>query len=167
LIETTDSKLEDAPNDAKIWVEDVNLVNDIELVPRWEDNTEGVIFVTGVTGFVGAHLLQRLMEKPSVKEISCLARPKNGVSAATRVQQALERYDLWPSKFDQIQKLLVLEGDLGDRELGLGSQKFTWLEAMVRRMRDRGLPITIYRPEFIVVVVRRERTILMVSSLGF
>ncbi|KXG52110.1 Male sterility, NAD-binding [Penicillium griseofulvum] len=243
LIENTDLKHEDAPNDAKIWMEDVNLVNDIELVPRWEDDTEGRVFVTGVTGFVGAHLLQRLMEKPSVKQIACLARPTNGVSAATRVQQALERYDLWPSRFDQIQKLLVLEGDLGDRELGLGSQKFTWLanwasvifhlgakvnfcqsyrehrvsnvvgtcnalrlassgrrksfhyvssidvwgptgyilgtkelyedeplerhieglrydlgyaqsqwtaEAMVRRMRDRGLPITIYRPGFIV-----------------
>ncbi|KAJ5421337.1 Male sterility NAD-binding [Penicillium cf. griseofulvum] len=79
------------------------------------------------TGFVGGHHLQLLMEKPSVKQIACLARPKNGISAATRVQHALERYDLWPSTFDQIQKLLVLEGDLGDRELGLESQKFTWL----------------------------------------
>ncbi|CAG8908165.1 unnamed protein product [Penicillium egyptiacum] len=106
---------------------DVDLVDDIELVPQGEANTEGRVFITDVTGFAGAHLLHRLMQRPSVKQIARLARRKKGLSAVTRIQQTLKRYDLWPSAFDQTQKLLVLEGDLADHELGLGTEKFTWL----------------------------------------
>ncbi|KAF3013821.1 putative secondary metabolism biosynthetic enzyme [Penicillium rubens] len=243
LIDTTDCAHGNAPDDATTWRQDVDLVDDIELVPQWEADTEGRVFITGATGIVGALLLSRLMKRPSVKQVACLARRKKGLSAATRIQQTLERYDLWPSAFDQTRKHLVLEGDLADRELGLGTEEFTWLanwasvifhlgakvnfcesyrehyisnvkgtcntlrlasagrrkafhymssidawgptggilgtkelyedeplerhihclrydlgysqsqwtaEAMVRRMRDRGLPISIYRPGFIV-----------------
>ncbi|RHZ54412.1 non-ribosomal peptide synthetase [Aspergillus thermomutatus] len=127
FLEPAELKQANAPDDTRIWMQDVDLVDDIELVPQWEAETEGRVFITGVTGFVGAHLLHHLMQRPAVKQIACLARPKNGLSAATRIQRALERYDLWPDAFEQTQKLLTLEGDLADSELGLGTKKFTWL----------------------------------------
>ncbi|RAL11780.1 acetyl-CoA synthetase-like protein [Aspergillus homomorphus CBS 101889] len=243
LLQPSKPKDNKAPDHTVDWMKDVRLVDEIDMVPHWEAEGEGRVLVTGVTGFLGSHLLAQLMQRPGVKQIACLARSKGDVNAWTRVQQALERYDLWPNSFEMTRKILVLEGDLTDWHLGLGQEKFTWLsnwasvifhlgakinfcesyqehraanvlgtrnilhlagtgrrkgfhyvssidvwgptgnilgteqvyedeplqphihalrydlgyaqsqwtaEAMVRRMRDRGLPVTIYRPGFVV-----------------
>lgn len=34
-----------APDDATTWRQDVSLVDDIELVPQWEADTEGRVFI--------------------------------------------------------------------------------------------------------------------------
>ncbi|KAB8067480.1 hypothetical protein BDV29DRAFT_200207 [Aspergillus leporis] len=116
-----------APDDSKIWIGDIDLVDDIELVPCWDAPHEGRVFLTGATGFVGAHLLCQLMMRPTVKQIACLVRSKDGVLAATRVQHALERYNVWPASPEYTQKLLFIEGDFADRMLGLGADRFMWL----------------------------------------
>ncbi|KAJ5480266.1 hypothetical protein N7530_005775 [Penicillium desertorum] len=168
LIDTTDCANCNAPDDATTWRQDVELVDDIGLVPQWEADTEGRIFITGVTGFVGAHLLHRLMQKPSVERIACLARRKKGLSAATRIQQTLQRYDLWPSAFDQTQKLLVLEGDLADRELGLGTEEFTWLANWASVIFHLGAKVNFcesYREHYISNV-KGTRNALRLASAG-
>ncbi|GFF79578.1 hypothetical protein IFM62136_10099 [Aspergillus lentulus] len=116
-----------APDDSKTWMGDIDLVDDIELVPCWDAPNEGRVFLTGATGFVGAHVLCQLMKRPTVKQIACLVRSKDGVSAVTRVQQNLERYSVWPASPEYTQKLLCIEGDIADRTLGLGADKFAWL----------------------------------------
>ncbi|KAH8805395.1 putative NRPS-like enzyme [Xylogone sp. PMI_703] len=115
-----------APDDTAMWMDDVKLADEIELVPDWQSNTEGRIFITGVTGFVGAFFLHNLMHNPKVKQIACLARSRNGLSPAQRVQGALERYDLWPGSPEITEKIIVLEGDMADDCLGLGD-KYIWL----------------------------------------
>ncbi|PYH47076.1 non-ribosomal peptide synthetase [Aspergillus saccharolyticus JOP 1030-1] len=243
LIQPSERRHNRPRDDTRVWKQDVFLVDEIDMVPEWEAKDEGRVFITGATGFVGAHLLSKLLQRPGVKQIACLARSKKDMSAWARVQQALERYDVWPDKLEYTQKILVLEGDLTDWHLGLGQEKFTWLsnwasvvfhlgakvnfcesyrehrttnvvgtrnvlhlaatgrrkgfhyvssidvwgptgnilgteeiyeddplqphiqglrydlgyaqsqwtaEAMVRRMRDRGLPVTIYRPGFVI-----------------
>ncbi|PYI33492.1 acetyl-CoA synthetase-like protein [Aspergillus indologenus CBS 114.80] len=127
LIQPSEPRQSKAPDDTRVWKQDVLLVDDIDMVPRWEAEGEGRVFITGVTGFVGAHLLSNLMQRPGVKQIACLARSRKDVSAWARVQQALERYDVWPDKLEFTQKIIVLEGDLTDWHLGLGQDKFTWL----------------------------------------
>ena len=52
---------------------------------------------------------------------------RNGQSAAARVQKAMEKYDLFPDSLELSQKILVLEGDIGDEQLGLGPAQFNWL----------------------------------------
>jgi amino acid adenylation domain-containing protein/thioester reductase-like protein len=116
-----------APDDSEIWMGDIDLVDDIELVPCWDAPQEGRVFLTGTTGFVGAHLLCQLMMRPTVKQIACLVRSKDGMLAATRIQHTLERYNIWPVSSEYTQKILVIEGDIGDRTLGLGADKFAWL----------------------------------------
>jgi hypothetical protein len=116
-----------APDDSKIWMGDIDLVDDIELVPRWDAPEEGRVFLTGATGFVGAHILCQLMLRPTVKHIACQVRSKASVSAAERIQHTLERYNVWPASPEYTQKLLFIEGDLSDRTLGLGTDKFEWL----------------------------------------
>ncbi|GAB1196178.1 hypothetical protein APSETT444_005445 [Aspergillus pseudonomiae] len=116
-----------APDNTRLWLEDVSRVDDIELLPHWESEDEGRVFITGVTGFVGAHFLHCLLRRPSVKQVACLARSKQNMSATTRIRQALERYDLWTDCAEHEQKLIVLDGDLVDSTLGLGTERFNWL----------------------------------------
>ncbi|KZN84094.1 Linear gramicidin synthase subunit D [Penicillium chrysogenum] len=181
LIDTTDCAHGNAPDDATTWRQDVDLVDDIELVPQWEADTEGRVFITGATGIVGALLLSRLMKRPSVKQVACLARRKKGLSAATRIQQTLERnvkgtcntlrlasagrrkafhymssIDAWGPTGGILGTKELYEDEPLERHIhclryDLGYSQSQWTaEAMVRRMRDRGLPISIYRPGFIV-----------------
>ncbi|KAJ5964445.1 NRPS-like enzyme [Penicillium vulpinum] len=116
-----------APDDTMIWKGDVDIVDDISLVPDWESEREGRVFLTGATGFIGVHLLQYLLQRPGVKQVACLVRRKDNKSAAARLQQAMEKYELYSPSLKLVQKLLVLEGDLGERDLGLGKQRFDWL----------------------------------------
>ncbi|EXM24678.1 ANL, N-terminal domain [Fusarium oxysporum f. sp. vasinfectum] len=116
-----------APNDADKWIKDVDTVDDIEETPNWEDPDEGRIFLTGVTGFVGAFLLDEFLRHPNVKQVACLVRGQTKAEAARRLQANMQKYDLWPDDFALTTKIMVLPGDITSRDLGLGSAKFDWL----------------------------------------
>ncbi|KAF5684079.1 nonribosomal peptide synthetase [Fusarium denticulatum] len=116
-----------APNDADKWIKDVDMVDDIEETPNWEDPDEGKIFLTGATGFVGAFLLDELLRHPNVKQVACLVRGQTEAEAARRLQGNMRKYDLWPDDFALTTKIMVLPGDITCRDLGLGSAKFDWL----------------------------------------
>ncbi|KAF9893462.1 hypothetical protein FE257_010774 [Aspergillus nanangensis] len=116
-----------APDHSGIWKKDSEIVDDLTLVPDWASDAEGQVFLTGATGFVGVHLLRRLIEWPGVKQVACLCRSKPGQSATARVQQALQKYDLFPESLELSGKIMVLDGDIGDDNIGLGSDRFNWL----------------------------------------
>ncbi|GAA83260.1 NRPS-like enzyme [Aspergillus luchuensis] len=122
-----EDRYKNAPDHTSIWANDVDIVDDIPLAPDWESAAEGRAFLTGATGFVGAHILRRLIERSGVKQVACLARARDGQSAAARVRKAMEKYDLFPEPLELSQKILVLEGDIGDEKLGLGPTQFNWL----------------------------------------
>ncbi|GKZ27673.1 putative NRPS-like protein biosynthetic cluster [Aspergillus brasiliensis] len=115
------------PNDLDRWMADAHTADDLSTVPNWQAGEEGRIFLTGATGFVGAHFLSRCLAMPTVKEVVCLARGKSGTSASERVQAVLERYNLWDKTSHCIHKLTVLNGDITLRHLGLTEDMFTWL----------------------------------------
>ncbi|RAK95228.1 non-ribosomal peptide synthetase [Aspergillus ibericus CBS 121593] len=117
----------DAPDATRQWRQDIDQVDGIDVVPHWESACEGKVLLTGATGFVGAHLLHHLLTRPTVKQIACLCRPSRSLSAAGRVQRALERYDLWTDCQGQQHKLLMIEGDLTQDQLGLGPERYGWL----------------------------------------
>lgn len=112
----------------KIMEADALLADDIPLVINWQSEEEGRVFITGATGFVGVHVLSRLLALPAVKEVACLARGKKGLSASSRIQRAMDRYDIWEkTSSENIKKIIVLSGDLADETLGLGRERFIWL----------------------------------------
>ncbi|KAL3260281.1 hypothetical protein ABHI18_004724 [Aspergillus niger] len=114
-------------DDLDRWMTDAHTADDLHAVPNWQAAEEGRIFLTGATGFVGAHFLSRCLEMPTVKEVVCLVRGKSGSSASERVQAVLERYKLWDKTSHCIHKLTVLNGDITMKHLGLTEDMFTWL----------------------------------------
>lgn len=111
----------------KRWKHDIQHLDNSVLLPDWRSADEGRVFLTGATGFLGAHILQQLLCLPAVKQIACLARSQSGMSASARIQQTLEKYNIWDSRLEKTEKIMVLEGDLTDPNLGLGERQFTWL----------------------------------------
>ncbi|KAF4334969.1 Linear gramicidin synthase subunit D [Fusarium beomiforme] len=116
-----------APNDSDKWINDVNTVDDIDEVPNWEHEDEGKIFLTGATGFVGAFLLDELLRHPKVKHVAYLVRGHSVAEASRRVQDNMQKYDLWPEDFALTAKIIIVLGDITSQDLGLGSPKFDWL----------------------------------------
>ena len=78
--------------------------------------------LTGVTGFVGAFLLDELLRRSANMHVICLVREKNHESAITRIQSTLQRYNLKcnPTRWSAI------VGDLAEAKLGLPEE--TWDE---------------------------------------
>ncbi|KAF5860739.1 hypothetical protein ETB97_001180 [Aspergillus alliaceus] len=116
-----------APDETDKWIEDSKIADDLYTVPDWQADNEGRVFVSGVTGFVGVNFLSRFLQMPTVKEIVCIARPKNGMEPQDRVQATLEQYDLWDRSEPHTHKLRVLTGDISSDLLGLPPDQFDWL----------------------------------------
>ncbi|KAB8073623.1 NRPS-like enzyme [Aspergillus leporis] len=121
------SKASDGPIEISRLEQDSCIADDVQLLPDWQANTEGRVFITGVTGFVGAYLLHYLLSMPTVRKVACLVRSRGGGSATDRIQKTLEKYDLWGPSLEKMEKVMALDGDLSDDTLGLGEDRFTWL----------------------------------------
>ncbi|MBD2212226.1 amino acid adenylation domain-containing protein [Nostoc linckia FACHB-104] len=79
------------------------------------------IFLTGVTGFLGAFLLDELL-KQTQANIYCLVRASNLEHGRQKIQTNLERYKLGSNKLSS--KVIPILGDLSQPLLGLTSAKF-------------------------------------------
>ncbi|CAI7622119.1 unnamed protein product [Penicillium glandicola] len=129
LIALLHSSDEERTSPAQItrWTQDSHLADDLVSPPDWQSIKEGQVFLTGATGFVGAYLLHQLLTMPSVRKVACLARSHGHLTANDRIQKALEKYDLWDGRLEITRKIVALDGDLTDVNLGLGEERFTWL----------------------------------------
>jgi amino acid adenylation domain-containing protein/thioester reductase-like protein len=113
-------------NERDTWVADTLLGDDLPLpsglVVDWRLDTEGRVFLTGATGFLGSYLLAHLLGMPDVHQIGCLVRAADPVTGRERLKAALVKYGLWKDVF--LTKLLPLCGRLECHWLGLGKQRF-------------------------------------------
>ncbi|RAL08479.1 non-ribosomal peptide synthetase [Aspergillus homomorphus CBS 101889] len=127
-----------APDEADRWIADARLADGLEIEPSWsaEDwnsvidwtiEKEGRLLVTGVTGYVAAHFISRLANLPEVQEIVCLARAKQGLTPRQRIEKSIERYDLREIATNNLDKLVVLEGDITQKNLGLPIENYARL----------------------------------------
>ncbi|KAJ5740317.1 hypothetical protein N7493_000189 [Penicillium malachiteum] len=81
----------------------------IELIPDWL--SEGSVFLTGATGFIGANLLSRLLSMPEIN-----------------IQTTLKKYELWTESTSEcLNKVVILDGDITQNRLGLLEQDYQWL----------------------------------------
>lgn len=74
------------------------------------------VLLTGVTGFVGAHVLRDILRLPGVRAY-CLVRAHDARAARRRVEATLRHYRLWRPEYAA--RLTAVTGDLAAPGLGL------------------------------------------------
>ncbi|MDJ0592674.1 MAG: thioester reductase domain-containing protein [Pleurocapsa sp. MO_226.B13] len=91
-------------------------------------NPPSAIFLTGATGFLGAFILQELLQRTRAN-IYCLVRAVDVPSGQKRIQANLQAYGIWGKPDGD--RIIPVVGDLGQPYLGLSSQQFQQLAARI------------------------------------
>lgn len=86
------------------------------------------IFLAGATGFLGAFLLQELLQQTQA-DIYCLVRATDNDSAQIKVQKNLERYGIWQDTFRS--RIIPILGDLSKFQLSLSNEDFQKLASKI------------------------------------
>ncbi|KAL4947844.1 hypothetical protein BDW69DRAFT_189814 [Aspergillus filifer] len=113
----------------KLWLQDSQLGEDMHPLPGnpvvadWEAKSEGKVFLTGATGFVGVFFLAQLLQTSTVTQIACLIRADDQVHGWERLHQTLAKYHLHPPNLD---KITVLAGSFGEPNLGLSTKRYDY-----------------------------------------
>jgi len=79
------------------------------------------VLLTGVTGFIGAFLLDELL-KQTQADIYCLVRASDVNKGKHRIQKNLESYLIWDES--KSSRIIPIIGDLNQPLLGLSDQEF-------------------------------------------
>ncbi len=76
------------------------------------------ILVTGVTGFLGSHVVSEILEKEKVN-VYCLVRSKNNLTSKERLKLKLNYY--FGDKYDELldKRIFALDGDIIEKNLGM------------------------------------------------
>jgi thioester reductase-like protein len=79
------------------------------------------IFLTGGTGFLGAFLIEELLQQTQAT-IYCLVRAANVEEGKNKLIKNLQQYALWDEKFNS--RIIPVVGDLSQPLLGIGAEQF-------------------------------------------
>ena len=114
---------EDSPVNP-LWIKrDVTLDDTVrpsgDLKGTWRDPER--VLLTGATGFVGAFLLDALLERTRA-EVHCLVRARDEEAGLARLRENMARYLPWREGGDRRVKAVV--GDLSRPRLGLSGERF-------------------------------------------
>ena len=101
------------------------------------------IFLTGVTGFLGAFLLRDLLLHTQA-QVSCLVRARGEVEGLERVRQALRKYALWDDRFAA--RVRAVPGDLRELRFGLSPRAFAALGEQVDTIFHCGAQVSYVQP---------------------
>jgi thioester reductase-like protein len=126
----------------------IDPVAEAELDPRivppadrsYDFNRVNRIFLTGGTGFVGAHLLDGLL-KATNAEIICLVRAPSRAEGMQRIKKNLARYRLTLDGNEH--RIRPILGDLTRPLLGLGQAEFEWLSREVDVIYHNGADVNL------------------------
>ena len=111
-----DSTISDLEADATL-APTINLSNLPIEIKTEPDN----IFITGVTGFLGAFLLYELLEQTQAN-IYCLVQATDTETGKQKIQSNLEKYLLWNEKTSS--RIIPITGDLSESLLGISEEQF-------------------------------------------
>ncbi|RYP73018.1 hypothetical protein DL771_003886 [Monosporascus sp. 5C6A] len=105
-----------------------------------------VVLVTGATGSLGSHLVQKLAENPNVAKVVCLnRRSSSGSSVDERQQEAFLSRGIALSPGARA-KLRVLETDTSQAQLGLPPHEHAWLVQHGTHIVHNAWPMSGTRP---------------------
>lgn len=91
------------------------------------------VLLTGVTGFLGIHLLRELLLNDKVKKIDCIIRNKINANGKKRLDKMMEYYfDSDPDLLKLIdEKVTIFNGDVTKEFLGLDQKNYDFLKSEV------------------------------------
>src|ERR671916_2261956 len=119
---------------------------DPEITPRTAENAPTLrdardVFLTGTTGFLGAFLLDGLLEKTEAR-VHCLVRPRGDAMGA--IEANLRRYGLW--RPERAERIVPVPGDLSEPLLGLDEEDFDALARGVDLIIHAGAAVNLVYP---------------------
>ncbi|PWN65579.1 non-ribosomal peptide synthetase family protein [Chryseobacterium viscerum] len=102
------------------------------------------IFLTGVTGFVGIHLLQELLDT-TIADIYCLVRAQDEFYAMEKIDRCFKQYHI-PQKEEQKSRIIPVIGDLALPSLGLSEETFRKLAKQTDLIYHSGSSVNFIEP---------------------
>ncbi|RKP27925.1 hypothetical protein SYNPS1DRAFT_6883, partial [Syncephalis pseudoplumigaleata] len=84
-------------------------------------------FLTGVTGFLGAFLLARLLDRVPSSHVYCLVRGNDATSAMERIRKNCQAHLVWREAWDAEQRITAVVGDLAEPHLGIADAEWQQL----------------------------------------
>jgi len=82
------------------------------------------VLITGITGFLGSHILYELIRDDEVKDIHCIIRGKKSESAYKRLKETLEYYFAHEDLEKLESKIRVVEGNITEYKFGLKESQY-------------------------------------------
>ncbi|MFY1679259.1 amino acid adenylation domain-containing protein [Streptomyces sp. WMMC905] len=114
------------------------------------------ILLTGATGFVGAHLLARLLADTRA-EVVCAVRAPGATEARARLRTALARHGLTPDRRTAA-RIRALPADLGRSGFGLPAETLSDLAATCDAVFHNGATVSVMRDYATLRAVNTEST---------
>ncbi|MEV0623908.1 amino acid adenylation domain-containing protein [Nonomuraea sp. NPDC050404] len=102
------------------------------------------VFLTGATGFLGAHLLQELLTQTDVP-IYCLVRAADDSRAHERLHEAIAKYDI-PVTPAETARFIAVAGDLKAPRFGLSPARYDQVADAVDVIHHSGAQINFLYP---------------------
>lgn len=84
-----------------------------------KEGQQRVFALTGVTGFLGAFILAKLLSYPNTRVI-CVVRAKDHAAAKERIKKAAQGHLVWQDAWET--RIDAVCGDLGEEKLGLSEE---------------------------------------------
>ncbi|MDB9316587.1 thioester reductase domain-containing protein [Nodularia spumigena] len=101
------------------------------------------LLLTGATGFIGAFLLQELLNKTTAS-IYCLIRAENIETAKQRIVKTLQNYQIWHNSY--LERIIPIVGDLAKPKLGLSALEFANLANQIDVIYHNGAKVNHTEP---------------------
>ncbi|KZS97243.1 large subunit of L-aminoadipate-semialdehyde dehydrogenase [Sistotremastrum niveocremeum HHB9708] len=87
------------------------------------------VFLTGATGFLGAFILQDLLQRNNVAKVTCLVRASDKKQGLERLRTSSVDRGAWDDVWVQQSRVDVVTGDLAEPRFGLSKEDWTSLSS--------------------------------------
>lgn len=102
------------------------------------------VFLTGVTGFVGSHLLEELLQNTAAK-IYCLVRASSSEEGLERIKSTFTKFKLpWSANYDN--RIVSVVGDLSLPRFGMNDEAYHFIAHQIEVIYHSGSSVSYVQP---------------------
>lgn len=147
------AKFIESKNSNATLVPELENIENIEKIISQSNSTAfdlSTVLLTGVTGFLGIHLLHELLLNKKVKKIYCIIRNKIGIEAQDRLKGMIDfYYNSSPKLFKLIEeKVIILNGEITKTNFNLSDDTYMMLQKSIKTVINSAANVRHYaKPE--------------------